>query len=321
MEGGEAPGVKWTKQRRRRKLNIIRKIENSSELYQKTTEKHAPASQSTDTSRKTTDMEKNTQQPQTISDTSDHTPEVENGVWDIRNAKIIPVPPDGLCMYHCVHAAGDPDWMKNRHSSGTSYDKQRERADATRAQALIQKSIKFLSEKGLQEAAQRFAIEGSKGYPSTDEMQHLAEMLNGKIELVDLEDRRCPMTTYGEGGPVLFRIAHQNISQVPSSTCDHWVLIDLGPAAHKEARLRKDILEKLNGKTKPKVAVSNTRTYRPPAGRFRAVVPRSRKDKRDFQKSRQRRIAIERHNRNAADLSKHYIEWHPAHLECKECGC
>ena len=218
--------------------------------------------QSTDTSRKTTDMEKNTQQPQTISDTSDHTPEVKKGVRDIRNAKIIPVPPDGLCMYHCVHAAGDPDWMKNRHSSGTSYDKQRERADATRAQALRQKIIKFLSEKGLQEAAQRIAIEGNKGYPSTDEMQHLAEMLNEKIELDDIEDRKCPMTTYGEGGPVLFRIAHQNISQVPSSTCDHWVLIDLGPAAHKEARLRKDILEKLNGKTKPRVALSNTRTYR-----------------------------------------------------------
>ena len=129
------------------------------------------------------------------------------------------------------------------------------------------------------------------------------------------------MTTYGEGGPVLFRIAHQNISQVPSSTCDHWVLIDLGPAAHKEARLRKDILEKLNGKTKPRVALSNTRTYRPPAGRLRAAAPKSRTDKRDIQKSRQRRIAIERHNRNAAELSKHYIEWHPAHLECKDCGC
>ena len=50
MEGGEPPGEKRIKQRRQRKLNIIRKIENSSELDQKTTEKHAPASQSTDTS-------------------------------------------------------------------------------------------------------------------------------------------------------------------------------------------------------------------------------------------------------------------------------
>ena len=85
--------------------------------------------------------------------------------------------------------------MKDRHPSGTSYDRHRERADATRARALRRKFIDFLSDKGLHETAQRLAIEGSRGYPSTDEMQHLAEMLNGKIELVDLEDRRCPMTT------------------------------------------------------------------------------------------------------------------------------
>ena len=47
--------------------------------------------------------------------------------WDIRNAKIIPVPADGLCMYHCVHAAEGPDWMKNRHISGMSLDKYREK--------------------------------------------------------------------------------------------------------------------------------------------------------------------------------------------------
>ena len=64
-------------------------------------------------------------------------------------------------------------------------------------------------------------MEGSRGYPSTDEMQHLAEMLQGKIELVDLEEPASPMTTYGEEGPVLFRIAHQNIAQDPTDTCDH----------------------------------------------------------------------------------------------------
>ena len=129
------------------------------------------------------------------------------------------------------------------------------------------------------------------------------------------------MTTYGEGCPVLFRIAHQHIAQVPSNTCDHLVLIDLDPEAQKEARIRRDILEKLDGKMKPRVALRNTRAYHPPVGRFRAAAPKSRKDKRDIQKSRQRRIAIERHNRNAAELSKHYIEWHPAHIECKDCGC
>ena len=85
------------------------------------------------------------------------------------------------------------------------------------------------------------------------------------------------MTTYGEGGPVLFRIAHQNIAQDSSYTCDHWVLIDLGPAAQKEARLRKEIEERLNGKKKPRVAVSNTKLCRPSGGGRSIVKPRSRK--------------------------------------------
>ena len=76
-------------------------------------------------------------------------------------------------------------------------------------------------------------MEGSRGCPSTDEMQHLAEMLQGNIELVDFEEPASPMTTYGEEGPVLFRIAHQNIAHDPTDTCDHWVLIDFGTQRSK----------------------------------------------------------------------------------------
>ena len=80
-------------------------------------------------------------QPQTISDT----PEATNSEWDIRSAKIIPVPADGLCMYHCVYAAGGPDWMRNRHASGTSLDRQRERVDATRAKALRKTIVRYFA--------------------------------------------------------------------------------------------------------------------------------------------------------------------------------
>ena len=55
---------------------------------------------------------------------------------DVHTGKIITVPADGLCMYHCVHAARDIDWMKKRHTSGTSLDKYKEREDAAKAQAL-----------------------------------------------------------------------------------------------------------------------------------------------------------------------------------------
>ena len=94
----------------------------------------------------------------------------------------------------------------------------------------------FLAEKGKVEAAQRFAIPGSEGYPSTDEMPFLPEMLQGRIELVDLDMPACPMPTYGEHRPVLFRIANQNIAEDSTYICDHWVLFDKGPKACKEAK-------------------------------------------------------------------------------------
>ena len=40
--------------------------------------------------------------PQAVVGTIDHTVDAANSEWDLNNTKIIPVPADGLCMYHCV---------------------------------------------------------------------------------------------------------------------------------------------------------------------------------------------------------------------------
>ena len=37
-------------------------------------------------------------------------------------------------------------------------------------------------------------------------------------------------------------------------------------------------------------------------------------------KDRQRRNKIAKHNINAAEICKHYIDWKHEHLECKDCG-
>ena len=29
---------------------------------------------------------------------------------------------------------------------------------------------------------------------------------------------------------------------------------------------------------------------------------------------------IAKHNRNAAEINRHFIEWNQGHLECKDCG-
>ena len=147
--------------------------------------------------------------PKQVTSATGHKAQSADNGTESMNTKIIPVPPDGLCMYHCVYAAGDSYWM---HLDGTSTDKQRQWYDAKRARDLRKRFIEFLAGKGLQAVARRLSLEGSRGYPSTDEIQHFAEMLRGRIEMVDLEMPTCPMTTYGEEGPILFRIAHQHIA-------------------------------------------------------------------------------------------------------------
>ena len=78
--------------------------------------KRAPANQDAGTRSKRTGIDKKVQQPQTIVDIIDYTPGTANNEWDISSAKIIPVPADGLCMYYCVHAAGDQiGWEIDTH--------------------------------------------------------------------------------------------------------------------------------------------------------------------------------------------------------------
>ena len=101
--------------------------------------------------------------------------------------------------------------MRHRYKSGMAFLTQREKADVARAQTLNRPFINFLITKGKTYAAKRTEILGSEGFSSTDEMPYVAEMLKGQIELVNLEDLDCPMTTYSEQGLVFFSIAHCNI--------------------------------------------------------------------------------------------------------------
>ena len=89
-------------------------------------------------------------------------------------------------------------------------------------------------------------------------MPNIAEMLRGRIEVVDLEEQLCPMPTYGEEGPLLFRIDQQNIAQDSSYVCDHWVFIDIGQKKRKEAKLSQEVQERLRGEKKPRVAFGNS---------------------------------------------------------------
>ena len=82
------------------------------------------------------------------------------------------------CMYHCMKAATDLDWMKYRNECGMAKRSDRDKADEARAKALNKQFVAFLVTNGKVEAAKRLEILGSEGHPSTEEMPYLTEMLN-----------------------------------------------------------------------------------------------------------------------------------------------
>ena len=71
----------------------------------------APETECSDMQNGCAGEEENTE----VSQDKQYTLEPTDDKRDIHNAKIIPVPSDGLCMHHCVHAAKYLDWMKNRN--------------------------------------------------------------------------------------------------------------------------------------------------------------------------------------------------------------
>ena len=129
-------------------------------------------------------------------------------------------------------------------------------------------------------------------------MLYLAEMFQGRIELVDLDMPACPMTTSGEQGPVLFRIAHQNIAEDSAYICDHWVVIDTGPKACKEAKLSQETEERVRRQKKPQIAFGNSNKCLARRNGKGKAAPMKFKNKDTILKDRQRRYKIAKHIRN-----------------------
>ena len=146
--------------------------------------------------------------------------------------------------------------------------------------------------------------------------------------MVDLKNPEIRMTKYGDDGPTFFRIAHTNIATDKSYACEHLVLITMAmdePPQAEEAKkedcspARKSMMERLHGKRKPRIALGRMASgmrkmkkndRKPPEG-YSACEARTREV--------QTRVKIAAHNRNAIELSKHYIGWKDCALECFDC--
>ena len=125
-------------------------------------------------------------------------------------AGFIPVPPDGRCLCHVARAARNVEqWMEHRDDHGWRHHRDMEREDLGAAKALLGKVIAHMQSLGMADEAERLTLAGPRGYPGMDELKYFAAVLEGRIELSDVDEPNMPIVYYGDVGPLLFRVGHQ----------------------------------------------------------------------------------------------------------------
>ena len=87
----------------------------------------------------------------------------------------IPVPADGLCLYHCCVAARDvASWRANTHSNGCGVTPDVHREMCMRAASVRVNVISRARERGLHDVADRLAQDWPEGYPGLDDLAFLS---------------------------------------------------------------------------------------------------------------------------------------------------
>ena len=152
----------------------------------------------------------------------------------VRDLGHVPVPADGLCLSHTAVAAKNVEaWMVSRDKHGWRRDADLERQDTMEAKAMLDRIIRLCANKVVQREqdkyhfieAVRLQMPGPVGYAGIDQLQHFADELVGKIEMVDLDQPQHPMTTFGSDGTLLYRVGHILHRGADGAMADHWVLV------------------------------------------------------------------------------------------------
>ena len=100
----------------------------------------------------------------------------------------VPVPPDGMCMWHAASAARNVEaWMAGRDEHRWVRNAERERADLAEAHALLQRVMAGMEATGHCVDAARLRLAGAVGYGGSDELPHVAAELGGRIEQMDFD--------------------------------------------------------------------------------------------------------------------------------------
>lgn len=140
---------------------------------------------------------------------------------DPSDPPVVPVLPDGRCLYYCVVAADDARrWLATHTSRGVGIGVERMRADAAAADGVRDRLVQQLRVEGLADVAARLTLSGPDSYPSTDELGPLARALGCQL-LLSVGDVQ---STTGDG-PLLMHIRQCDITDDGGHVAPHFELI------------------------------------------------------------------------------------------------
>ena len=136
---------------------------------------------------------------------------------------VVPTPPDGLCLYHCFTAWELKDvWMQFRRSNGFCSEPCMESLHIRLASKLRGRLIRFLRKVQRHGQADRIELNGAVGFPGSDELPFLAELLQLNIVEHDLQHPAQPSFTHSGGNRGTMHIGYT----LTQHGAPHWVLLN-----------------------------------------------------------------------------------------------
>jgi len=132
------------------------------------------------------------------------------------------MPPDGLCLYHAVRYALNPDEYQkvdmadNGMLIGAGSDSLYQAAAALR-----QDLIESMKSHGLLEQAARLMIPGAEGYPEEEDFPMLASISSVTFEVVIETAPAMEPRKYGDGEPEA-RFILRDVSDAAGHRTAHW---------------------------------------------------------------------------------------------------
>ncbi len=137
-----------------------------------------------------------------------------NTLQQQNNDQIIPVPADGKCLYYCFIAARNiKAWKKDRKANGYLYRspgyQKRAKKDLEEAILIRDEICSLLKKDDKLQSAQRLRGSNAENYPGEDELPYFAQLVNGRIQIILLNNDPDPIVQEYGHGPLQLRIGFE----------------------------------------------------------------------------------------------------------------